>query len=327
MAPAAHSPLPLLPLRGSRGAGSASPAGTVDLPSAVPAPGEVGEEGDLQPGDPVVSRRATLSALQAAIQSIERPSLEAGRRSARSDTPFWTFGCSATDTLLPQGLERDCVHEVKPAARGQGACAGDWTAGLGFALRLAALRLEQCRRAGRPQFLLWCWPRAAAQELGQLSARGLRHLGIDPARVLVVESAREAQALMALEEGLKSGALALAAGVFQEVGLNAARRLSLAAAARHTPALLMTHPSRTPAGGCATRWRVAGLPSAPHPFDAKAPGAARFAVALERCRARPQSTGLPPRVLEWCDETLRFRMAAELAHDVPAARRAGRGAR
>jgi protein ImuA len=263
-----------------------------------------------------------LDSLRQKIARIERPSLgPAAEARSRREVP-WRLGCSAADALLPDGLETSSLHEIKPALRGQGASAGDWTASLGFALRLAALRLEAAQRADRPAFLLWCWPRPMAFELGRLSGRGMMHLGLDPARVLIVETAREAEALMALEEGMKSGALALAMGVFQSASLNAARRLSLAAGECRTPCLIMTHPAREAAAGCATRWRIARAPSAPHPFDARAPGLPRFSASLERCRARPQSAGLPPLQLEWCDETLRFRMAAQLASDAPGARRA-----
>lgn len=313
---AANSPFVLLPLRGSRRAGDPSPAGTVELPSTVPVRGEA--PAARPPSD-------VLEKLRRKISRIERPSLGPGAARSCSEPP-WRLGCPGMDALLPEGLETSSLHEIKAAYRGQGASAGDWTAGLGFALRLAALRLDAAQRAGRPAFLLWCWPRPMAFELGRLSGRGLGQLGIDPARVLMVETAREAEALMALEEGMKSGALALAMGVFQSAGLNAARRLSLAAGEQRTPCLVITHPAREAAAGCATRWRIASAPSAPHPFDARAPGRPRFSASLERCRARPQSAGLPPLQLEWCDETLRFRMAAELAADAVVARRARQSA-
>jgi protein ImuA len=266
---------------------------------------------------------AVLENLRQKIARIERPSLApAAARSDRDRHAPWCLGCPAADGLLPpQGLETDSLHEIKAAARGHGASAGDWTAGLGFALRLAALRLQEAQRAGRPAFMLWRWPRVMVQELGRLSGRGLMQLGLDPARVLIVETARESEALMALEEGMKSGTLALALGVFQSASLNAARRLSLAAGEHHTPCLIVTHPAREAAAGCATRWRIGRAPSAPHPFDERACGLPRFSIALERCRARPQSAGLPPLLLEWCDETLRFRMAAELASDASVPRR------
>lgn len=318
---AAHSPLSQLPLRGSRRTGDASPAGTVDLPSAVPAAG-----GGCAPPS---SAARVLETLRSAIAGIERPSLQApGTRahfSSRDEMP-WRLGCVAADALLPDGLDTGSLHEIKGQAQAQGASAAAWMASLGFALRLAALRLEATRRSGRPATLLWCWPRRLASELGHLSGRGLVHLGIDPSRLVIVETAREAESLMALEEGLKSGKLAIALGVLDAASLNAARRLSLAANARRTPCLIATHPAREVAAGCATRWRIGRMASAPHPFDVRAPGACRFSVALERCRARSQSVDLPPLLLEWCDETLRFRLAAELAADTAGARRAQCGA-
>ncbi|MEQ1714389.1 MAG: hypothetical protein ABL907_00155, partial [Hyphomicrobium sp.] len=189
-----------------------------------------------------------------------------------------------------------------------------------------ALRVAQARAAGRRPMLAWFWPRALAGELGRPSGQGLARLGLDPAGLLIVETAREVEAMLALEEGLKSGSLVLAIGVVKSVEINPARRLSLAAGAHKTPCLLLTHPASGAAASSATRWRIARAPSAPHPFDARAPGAMRFSVALERCRARPQSANLSPLLVEWCDETLRFGMAAELADDASGARRAASGA-
>ncbi len=62
----------------------------------------------------------------------------------------------------------------------------------------------------------------------------------------------------------------------------------------------------------ATRWRVGPAASATHLFDAKASGALRLNVKLERCRAVPATfeTGM---TLEWSDHAYRFHMAAALA--------------
>lgn len=329
---AAHSPFSLLPFRGSRRTGAASPAGTADLPSAVPAwgrssvsrPGACGLEpsgtpaADLKtnPGTRGVSPADVLTSLRAAIAGIERPSLPPpGEASSSSPQIRWDLGCAQARKLLPQGLETEGLHEIKPVFGQQGAGAAAWTASLGFALRLAALRLHGVQDRHQPTHLLWCWPQRFAREFGHLSGWGLQQLGIDPARVILVESAREAETLLAVEEGLKAGAFALVLGVVEGASLNAARRLSLAAQEGRTPALLATHPAREGAAGCATRWRIARVPSGPHPFDPRAPGLPRFSVGLERCRSRPQGVGLSPLVLEWCDETFRFRMAAQLAAD------------
>ncbi|MGE0055481.1 MAG: ImuA family protein [Hyphomicrobium sp.] len=277
-----------------------------------------------------VGRAGVLQALRATIANLERPMLRpaSSRVTVALQRGRWQLGCAEADALLPEGgLALGAVHEIKPAGSARGsASAADWMAGLGFALRLAALRFHQLEGAGRDQaMMLWCWPQAFANEFGRLSLQGLIHLGIDPARVLIVETPRQSDALTALEEGLKSGRLALAAGIVKDVDLNAGRRLSLAAGARGTPCLLATHPAAHGAAATATRWRVARAPSGPHLFDPKSPGAPRFRLALERCRRRPQSTDAAPFVVEWCDETLRFRMASQLANDAARPRRAAYG--
>jgi protein ImuA len=164
--------------------------------------------------------------------------------------------------------------------------------------------------------ILWCWPERWRYETGHLYGPGLARLGLDPGTLLIVETARKADALWALEEGLKSRSLVLAVGVLEDAALTPARRLALAAAEGATPCLLLTS-ARTPASGAtSTRWRIGSAPSAPHLFDAKAPGAARSRVALERNRgAKPGPE--TSHMLEWSDETHCFRVAADVAHRAP----------
>jgi protein ImuA len=201
-------------------------------------------------------------------------------------------------------------------------------AGIGFAARLAARRvasLSAARPATQP-WMLWCWPKTMAAEFGSPSLAGLAHLGLDPARLVIVEAARSGDALNAIEESLKGASLAVVVGVLDELDLMPSRRLSLAAGEMTTPCLIVTHPASTPAGATATRWRIKHAPSAPHRFDPRAPGPSRFEVALERCRARPESAARQSFVLEWSDETHRFDLASVVA-DLPAqTRRAGSGA-
>jgi hypothetical protein len=129
-----------------------------------------------------------------------------------------------------------------------------------------------------------------------------------------------------MEEGLKSQSLALVIGVLGEAALTPARRLSLAAAGSLTPCLIVTDPREPAAASTATRWRVGARESAPHPLEAGAPGAPRYAVSLERCRAGARTRKASSLLLEWSDETHRFRVASTLAHRAHAPRRAGRGA-
>jgi protein ImuA len=188
-------------------------------------------------------------------------------------------------------------------------------AGIGFALRLAVRRVEAFsgKHAMNPPWVLWCWPKSIAGEFGSLSLAGFAHLGLDPARLIVVEAARSGDALNAIEESLKAASLAVVIGVLDELDLMPARRLSLAAGEMATPCLVVTHPASEPAGATATRWRIKRLPSAPHRFDPRASGCSRFEVALDRCRARPESAARRPFVLEWSDEAHRFDLAPVVA--------------
>lgn len=240
-------------------------------------------------------------------------------------SPGWSFGCSAMDLKLPGGLACDSVHEVKASAHPSGASAGDWMAGLGFALRLAVRRQRMLAageggsglsggrqvsgQAGHQPWLMWCSTRAFAAEYGRLSHHGLQQLGIDPAGVLIVETAREDEALQALEEGLRCKSLGLVCGVFDDVGLTPARRLSLAAASG-TPCLLVTHPASPATAATAVRFSVSRQRSGVNRLDPKTPGKDRFAVRIDRCRAMPRLAGRPSLPLEWCDDAGSFNLAA-----------------
>jgi protein ImuA len=242
----------------------------------------------------------------------------------------WELGSPACDELLPKGLEPSALHEIKgePSAS-HGASAADWMAGIGFAARLAVRRVDALAASrdtastARP-WVLWCWPRPLAGEFGSPSAAGIFRLGLDPSRLIIIETTRASEALNAIEEGLRAQSLAAVIGVLDEADLTPARRLSLAAGETATPCLLITHPASEPAGATATRWRVKRDPTAPHPFDPRAPGAVRFSVTLERCKARPESAAQPPMLLEWNDETRRFDLASVVA-DLPAQTRRADG--
>jgi protein ImuA len=248
--------------------------------------------------------------LRARIQTLEGRSCAHTPRLASqspSDVPAWTLGAAAIDRRLAGGLAPAGLHEVKP----EGPAAAGWAAAPGEATPI-----------------LWCWPSALAREQGLPYGPGLARWGLEPSAFLFVETARAADALWAMEEGLRSQGTALVIGVFDEVALTPARRLSLAAAEQHAPCLLVTD-ARTPAtGSTATRWRVGARASGPHPFNPSAPGAPRYAVALERCRYGADHWTAPAvsLLLEWSDETHRFRVAPAVAHRAHAPRASRRGA-
>jgi protein ImuA len=272
-----------------------------------------------------------LADLRTRITALERSRLASSSLSELAGAGLWTLGAADVDRRLGAGLDAGCLHEVKAEPHAMGAAggvsAGAWAAALGFAVRLAVRRLVSIEAAhAGPQRILWCWPSAFARELGAPHGPGLAALGLDPSAWLFAETARAADALWAMEEGLRSQSLALVIGVLGEAELTPARRLSLAAAEHLTPCLIVTDPRLSPAGSTATRWRVGARNSAAHPFDGGVPGAPRYAVALERCRHRPLTREPVPYLLEWSDETHRFRVAAAVADRADGPRATLRGA-
>ena len=188
--------------------------------------------------------------------ALAAPGGGAARQQALGPGPAWSLGVAEIDRRLGAGgLDQAGVHEVKPPLPAPGAAtAAAWASAVAFSLRLAVRRLEALRalRGARPRPLLWCWPGDAAGELGHLHGPGLLALGLDPAALVIAEAARPAEALWAIEEALRSGAVALVLGVIDEVGLTPARRLSLAAQSSRTPCLLLSGPRSAPMAATAS---------------------------------------------------------------------------
>lgn len=230
----------------------------------------------------------------------------------------WTFGDPGVDGWLPgRQLDATILGEIKPETY------GDIPAALAFALLLAVRRLGASPLPLPPasamptvsfsRLAVWCWPQRFARESGSLYGPGLARLGLDPARLLLVETATPAETLWAMEESLGSGAAAIVIGCLDEVALTPARRLALAAARHRTPALMITAARSAVAAATFARWRIAAAPSAPHPFDPAAPGDPRFKLTLERCRGTALGAVLPSSVVEWNRDAYRFRMVAGMA--------------
>lgn len=149
------------------------------------------------------------------------------------------------------------------------------------------------------------------RERGGLSARGLRGLGVDLSKALLVRAERELQALWALEEALKSGAVCGGVATVEAPSLVATRRLDFAARDGRATGVLLRAGEAADLSAARLRWRISALPSAAHAFDTKAPGALRLGAALARRRDGP----LGAWDLEQDDGTGRFRLAARLAGD------------
>lgn len=319
-----HAPArPPAPVRTGEAALAHRPAAPVGEPRATPAGCPAAVTVGCRPAASIGSPPATTVGLPPTPDPSPHGRGEASRRVAA-----WTLGADEIDARLgPAGLDVGGVHELKPGLvmageEAPGDFAADGAAAVAFALRLVLRRRAMQGAALRRAPVLWCASARSGAELGRPYGPGLAALGLDPAAFLIVETAREQEALWAIEEGLRSSAVALVVGSLEQLSLTAARRLSLAAAAHGVPCLLLTHPRAPPAAATASRWRIARAASAPHPFDVRAPGAARWRIVLERSRnglAMPEGGSM---LVEWCDETHRLRMAAGVRDRARAARRA-----
>jgi protein ImuA len=146
-------------------------------------------------------------------------------------------------------------------------------------------------------------------ERGRLFGWGARRLGLPQERILLVKARREAEALWALEEVLKSGAVAAALAPLEAPSFVATRRLEFAARAGQASALVLRTQPPADLSAARLRWRVSAAPSALNPLDARAPGPARLSAEL----ARSRNGRCGHFTLEQDHETGRFRLAAGLA--------------
>lgn len=127
--------------------------------------------------------------------------------------------------------------------------------------------------------------------------------------LMLVRAREEKHILWAMEEVLKSGAVAGVIGAIERADLVATRRLDFAArSSAATGMLLRSRPSEE-LSAAHLRWRIASLPSATHSFDVRTPGAARVRARLVRRRDGPPGVW----DLEHDHETHRLRLAARLA--------------
>jgi protein ImuA len=257
--------------------------------------------------------RALLASLRARIARIGGA---AGVGRTREALPL---GVAAIDAVLPGGgLPRGCLHEIVAADPSAAASA--------FAAVLLA------RLAGDGGSVVWC-RRGPGLHGAKLYGPGLAAFGLDLRRLLVVRARREIDVLWAMEEGLRSGAVSAVLGEVAAAPPIALRRLQLAAETGGTTGLLL-RPLGAPvaAGSATTRWRVTSVPSHPltptlsrtrereGPARREGEGGAasifgrahfpavRWRVELLRCRAAAPAGWL----LDWCHETHRLGVAAEL---------------
>jgi protein ImuA len=214
------------------------------------------------------------------------------------------FGVGALDSYLPVGgLACGALHEVVPKTEGAIAAA------FGFIAAILS-RLPQAYP------LIFVRPAYGLRQHGRLSGHGLNSLGLDPRRLILVETAHRKETLWALAEALRSGAPAAVAGMIDKLDLKTSQKLHLAASDCGLPLFLLRPAQTLEASAAATRWRVGTAIAARDRFGLYA--RPRWHLQLERCRnGRPGEW-----VVEYDHVAHRFSLAAALA-DLSFSRSAG----
>jgi len=199
-------------------------------------------------------------------------------------------GVAEIDAVLPWGGLPPGLHEVA-AAHGDAAKAG-------FVVSLIG------RRSGP---ILWCRSRRTALEAGDPYGPGIAKLGLSPDRLILVEAAKPAELLWAMEEGARTKGLAavVADGVVPD--LTASRRLQLAAEAGGGLVFLLATGRQSAASTALTRWFAASASGRP---EADGPGRPCWKIELWRCRGggRPQDW-----MVEWDDAALSLSVVPQMA--------------
>lgn len=207
------------------------------------------------------STLSSLASLRDQIARLEGVSATAGTA---------PLGLAPVDAALPGGgLARGALHEV---------LGGDPTDGSAVAfLGVVAGRLADCEP------VLW-----VTGDTG-LFPPGLIRFGCVPDHLLLAHCRNHREALWAIEEGLRSAAVAAVVGDADPPDFAWSRRLQLAAVRAARPLLLLRRhlgPRETTAA--ASRWRVTSAPSAISAGGA--PGAPRWRLDLLKCRGgKPRS--------------------------------------
>jgi protein ImuA len=218
-----------------------------------------------------------MSADDAALRGLRRTVAEIeGSDVSLDESGTLAFGIVPIDAALGGGLAFGNLHEVAPSAPLHlGAAAG-------FALMLAT-------RAGESKDTLWIQPDFAGHEAGSPYGPGLALLGLPLGNFLILRVARPADALWAMEEALKSRALATVIAELTEDGaaadLTATRRLTLAARDGGGIGLLLRHRISPEPSAAATRWDIAAAPSRPDAFGGL--GHTAFTLSLVKNRRGP----------------------------------------
>lgn len=214
------------------------------------------------------------------------------------------FGVAEIDTALPGGgLAYGALHEFA----GGGAGTIDGAAAALFAAGVAA------RTKGK---IVWCLTRP------DLFFPAIAQAGLNPNRVIFVESDREEEVLASMEEALAYGGLGAVVAELVRLPMTASRRLQLAAEKKGTMGLVVRRWRRQTEANdfgqptaSTTRWRISVLGSEALPV----PGVGRPRWFLELMRVKAGECA--EYCVGACDDKGRIHLSAGSGHGSDTSRR------
>jgi protein ImuA len=172
---------------------------------------------------------------------------------------------------------------------------------------------------GRRGALVYLCLSDEVRETGLPYGPGLSGFGIDPGLMVVGRIQKTGDLLWAIEEAAACRAVAAVIADIvrphRELDFTVSRRLAMRAVASGAAIFMLRYGSDREASAAHLRWHVAPAPSAGLAFDAKAPGAARFAVRLEKGGRRFLGDGAADRwQVEWTHDGLAAQKDSAAGH-------------
>ncbi|MEO0883774.1 MAG: hypothetical protein AAFY34_13740 [Pseudomonadota bacterium] len=160
--------------------------------------------------------------------------------------------------------------------------------------------------------IFWVSQRGLAREHGSLQQKQIEAFHGRERPCLFVRPRKLIDTLWAVEEAIRSSAVACVFADIAEADFTATRRLALASSRHGVPVVLLMPYTREGATAATARWRVSSVPSAVNPLDARAPGQIRWRAILERSRTVPELAG-HVFDLDYTHETLSLNLVSRLA--------------
>ncbi|NNE53822.1 MAG: hypothetical protein HKN30_15635 [Sulfitobacter sp.] len=141
--------------------------------------------------------------------------------------------------------------------------------------------------------VMWVSDRMSRRENGRLYGPALAAFGVK-VPILRIEVSHPRDVLWAMEEGAGCAGLAAVVGEIhgapEVLSFTATKRLALRSEAAEVPVWLIRSGDHGALSAARERWRLTGLPSARHPWNAQAPGEAIWEAELFRARGRAPGT-------------------------------------